>query len=314
MKAPSLRTRLKAYLSLREALGMPIQSKSILEKFVRYLERNCHGEAIRTCIVLDWVYSDAEGIPAQYARFCLARSFLIYLRASLPDTEIPDTNLIATPRRSKPYVFSDHELIDLLREAGQLDSDSTLYPYSLQILLGLMSCTGLRPGEARNLTISDLDLDGATPRLLIRCAKFHKTRWVPLHESAADQLRHYLRWRLNINKARSSQFLFVTKRVQAINRNLLWRTVRDLVNRLEIRPRPGQLRPTPHSLRHTFAVHRLSRWYEEEADVRGLLPGLSIYLGHSNPAASYWYLSETPELMNAASMRFEDYIEKGKAS
>ncbi len=70
-------------------------------------------------------------------------------------------------------------------------------------------------------------------------------------------------------------------------------------------PRPGPARgqasglagPLEHDLRHTFAVTTLLGWYREGADVAGLLPRLSTYLGHSNPANTYWYLTAIPELL-----------------
>lgn len=52
-----------------------------------------------------------------------------------------------------------------------------------------------------------------------------------------------------------------------------------------------------HDLRHTFAVTTLLGWYRSGADVAGLLPRLSTYLGHTNPANTYWYLSAIPELL-----------------
>jgi integrase/recombinase XerD len=60
-------------------------------------------------------------------------------------------------------------------------------------------------------------------------------------------------------------------------------------------------------LRHTFAVHRLTSWYREGADVQKLLPKVSVYLGHDHLAATQIYLSMTPELLAEANARFERY-------
>ena len=65
--------------------------------------------------------------------------------------------------------------------------------------------------------------------------------------------------------------------------------------------------PRLHDLRHTFAVHRLTQWYRQGADVQKLLPRLSVYLGHGSLAATQAYLSMTPELLQQASARFERY-------
>jgi integrase/recombinase XerD len=58
--------------------------------------------------------------------------------------------------------------------------------------------------------------------------------------------------------------------------------------------------PRAHDLRHTFAVNTLLRWYRNGDDVAAKLPLLSTYLGHVDPAATYWYLSAAPELLGLA--------------
>ncbi|MBM4318897.1 MAG: integrase, partial [Deltaproteobacteria bacterium] len=60
----------------------------------------------------------------------------------------------------------------------------------------------------------------------------------------------------------------------------------------------------PYDLRHAFAVHRLTRWYREGADVHALLPWLSAYMGHYDLQGTETYLRATPELLAIASDRF----------
>ena len=57
-----------------------------------------------------------------------------------------------------------------------------------------------------------------------------------------------------------------------------------------------------------MAVHRLTAWYRDGADVQRLLPALSTYLGHANLDGTSIYLSMTPELLRAASARFDRYV------
>ena len=64
-------------------------------------------------------------------------------------------------------------------------------------------------------------------------------------------------------------------------------------------------RATIHRLRHTFAVTTLLDWYRDGQDVQARLPALSTYLGHASPAATYWYLTATPELLTLAAERLE---------
>jgi len=71
----------------------------------------------------------------------------------------------------------------------------------------------------------------------------------------------------------------------------------------------GRYQPRLHDLRHTWAVHRLVAWYQDGADVQRLLPALATYLGHVHIAATQCYLTMTPELLQAASLRFEQYAQ-----
>jgi integrase/recombinase XerD len=69
----------------------------------------------------------------------------------------------------------------------------------------------------------------------------------------------------------------------------------------------ASLQPRMHDLRHSFAVHRLTSWYRQGADVQKLLPHLSVYMGHVHIRHTQVYLSMTPELLQQAGQRFEHY-------
>ena len=64
-------------------------------------------------------------------------------------------------------------------------------------------------------------------------------------------------------------------------------------------------RATIHDLRHTFAVRTLIEWLRAGIDVGAGIPALSTYLGHVNPAGTYWYLQASPELMELAAIRLD---------
>jgi integrase/recombinase XerD len=67
----------------------------------------------------------------------------------------------------------------------------------------------------------------------------------------------------------------------------------------------GRYQPRLHDLRHTFAVHRLTAWYRQGADVQRLIHHLSVYLGHAHLVDTQVYLTMTPELLQQAGTRFE---------
>ena len=70
-----------------------------------------------------------------------------------------------------------------------------------------------------------------------------------------------------------------------------------------LRPLTPRCRPVPMSLRHSFAVATLVSWYREGSDVDARMPLLSTWLGHVDPADTFWYISASPELMAQAAER-----------
>ena len=103
----------------------------------------------------------------------------------------------------------DEEIRRLLRAAIALPAHGGLRPWTYHCLFGLLSVTGLRIGEARNLELQDVDLDAAV--LTIRGTKFGKSRLVPVHGSTRQLLGQYLARRQRCWATRPvSSYVFVS--------------------------------------------------------------------------------------------------------
>jgi integrase len=100
-------------------------------------------------------------------------------------------------------------------------------------------------------------------------------------------------------------FFFRTQRVPKLTPAAVKKTFARIRHRLGWSTEGRTRRPRIHDCRHTFAVRRLLRWYEEGADIAQKIPALSTYLGHAKVTDTYWYLTGVPELMAIASQRFE---------
>ena len=59
-----------------------------------------------------------------------------------------------------------------------------------------------------------------------------------------------------------------------------------------------------------MAVRTLLEWYRCGADVPARLPLLSTWLGHADPASTFWYLHACPELLALAAQRLQDAQEQ----
>ena len=64
----------------------------------------------------------------------------------------------------------------------------------------------------------------------------------------------------------------------------------------------------PHK-RHAFAVRTLLEWYRDDVDVQARLPLLSTYMGHVNPASTFYYLTAAPELLQLVANRLDSTMD-----
>jgi integrase/recombinase XerD len=315
MTADGLDTQLVTYLSLREALGFQMRAeKIILPEFVAYVQAQLNSSPIRAQMALAWACqaSTHRGPSGAARRLRMARGFLRYLQASAPDTEVPGPGLLPTPRRPKPFLFTPTQITALLEVAQASRPRGSLRPHTLSTLIGLLASTGLRVGEAIRLQLEQVKLDLNPPQLHILETKFHKSRIVPLHPSTAERLRHYQAQRARLHCDGLLETFFVSEQGQHLQHRALHDWFARLCQRLAIAPTQGGRAPCLTSFRHTFAVTRMQRWYQQGLDVQALLPHLSVYLGHIHPQESYWYLTAVPELLSAAAHRFETFSPSGR--
>ena len=82
-------------------------------------------------------------------------------------------------------------------------------------------------------------------------------------------------------------------------------TFTKLIGEVGLEGRGTRVRPRPHDLRHAFAVHTLLDWYRAGEDIDRRMPLLSTFLGHTDPASTYWYLEAVPELLELIGRRLE---------
>jgi integrase/recombinase XerD len=314
MSQRSLHLHLDAYLSVRQALGFQMRAeRTLLRDFVGYVESQGDGGPIRAQLAVDWACASStqRGRGGAAQRLSMARGFLAYLRAMLPETEVPHSGLVASVRRPQPYLLTPPQITALIRAAHTMGPRGALWPHTFATFLGVLASTGLRVGEAIRLTVQDVHLDATLPVLHIRETKFHKSRLVPLHPTTVVPLRHYTAVRTTLGYAALSDVFFVSEQGGPLMHGLLRRCFLTVCHTVGLGPTDSGRRPSLRALRHSFAVQRMRRWYREGRDVQGLLPHLSVYLGHVRPQESYWYLTATPELLEAAAERFRGYAAGG---
>lgn len=305
----TLQETLDRYIAWQRTHGTKFESAAgLLYRFSASIDGEIDSDAVTDLQVRRFLEGDGPltryrankyGALANFYRYAIGRGYAS--RSPLPEDEPK------TPSSAPPYIYSHQELrrlfgaIDVCcKSAVQLNADT------FRTLLLLLYGAGLRSGEAFRLTLEDVDLPSAV--VTVRDTKFYKSRLVPVGSHLAHRLRTYAGARVTrpLPEGRASSFL-ANLDGTPVNK----RTVLGAFERLRlatgIHGREGTQSPRLHSFRHSFAVHRLTAWYRQGADVQKLLPALSTYLGHTSLSGTQVYLSMTPELLQQASLRFERY-------
>jgi len=296
----SLQQGAEDYLALRRSLGFKLKRPCrFIRDFVTWLERS--GESrITIRLALEWATQPQHLQRAEWAaRLSAIRGFARYWSGIDTATEVPPDGLLPfRARRATPYLYPNGEIEGLLQAARCMPAQFELQPATYYCLLGLLAVSGLRISEA--LKLERRDIDWTEGLLTIRGTKFGKSRLVPLHPTKKQVLAEYDARRDRLFPAHPAAAFFPSKTGTYLDFGQVRRVFYRLSRQIGIRGTLASHGPRLHDLRHRFAVESLLRWYRAGEDVKQRLPILSTYLGHSHPTDTYWYLSNTPELMAAA--------------
>jgi integrase len=294
------------YLRLRRALGYKLERHGrLLPQLVAYLEA-AGASTVKRELAISWARLPS-GAHSRYwaARLAIARGFAAYLQTLDASTEVPPTGVFAARYlRPTPYLWSGEDIRRVLEAARGLRPP--LRAASYEALFGLLAVTGMRVGEAVALGIDDVELDSGVIAIRERTAKLERARLVPLHATTVAALKRYASARRRLCPRSRANTFFVSAAGTRIDRSTVSKTLRGITTALGLRTE--SIHPRAHDLRHSFAVSTLIAWQRAGARVDEQIAALSTYLGHASPADTYWYLTATPELMEAAARRLDQHL------
>jgi integrase len=312
----SLSEVIDAYVAMKTSLGMGFASaRRLLSQFSREIGNPTIGEVqveavaafLRGRGALNATWGLKYRILSGFYKFAISRGHV--------DSSPLPANVPKLPPQQSPYVYSIDELRRLLEATSVVHVKSTpLQAPMYRMLLILLYGSGLRIGEALNLTLRDIDV---IERIItVRDTKFFKTRLVPIGPKLAGQLAVYIQRRRQLPlPSGDDSRLFTTK----TGRGWPYPHVITLFQKVRraagIGSATGECRPPRiHDIRHTAAVHRVIAWYRTDRDVQRLLPRLATYLGHIDIKSTQRYLHMTTDLLQEASQRFAEYAPSENAS
>ena len=185
----ALRDVAEDYLRMRRALGYKLEIQGLLlDGSVSYLE---DIDAVTVTIenAVAWATLPAGADPSYWAgRLSVARQFARHLQTLDPACEVPPPQLLPyRSRRAIPYLYAPEEITALLDAAGKLGPP--LLAANYQTLIGLLSVTGLRLGEALRLDRVDVDQRHQLLRVLDSKFGICRFRHMPNYVARRTMLR-----------------------------------------------------------------------------------------------------------------------------
>ena len=185
--------------------------------------------------------------------------------------ESPVTAEIHVDRGEKklPQILTGKEIELLLAQPSATDSKGIRDKAMLEV----MYATGIRVTELIDLNVEDVNLELG----IIKCNSARKARAIPLYPAALRALTAYLREvRMLMIADPQEKALFVNVGGSRMSRQGFWKLLKYYQSKANI-----EKDITPHTLRHSFAVHLL----ENGAD----LGSLQELMGHSDISSTQMY-------------------------
>lgn len=305
----TLRDRLEEYLRMRRLLGFQLNDiERQVGLFCTWLEGQGQAQTFTIDDAVTWARLNPDAHPSWWAtRLSLVRRFAAYLNAAGIDVPIIPKGLLAAKKpRAVPFIYSQDDIDALLTACGSTFANPRVTA-TVRTVIGLLICTGLRISEALNLRVEDIDFDNEV--LVIKAAKSEE-RLVPIHASTIAALTDYLTLPARMDTHPDPHGpIFVTAKGTGyayVSFFSLFKRAREAAG---LTPR-GRARPRLHDLRHTFTTAHMTVAYAHHKDPDRVLSLLATWLGHTDAAHTYWYLTATGELMSLAAGMLETDAER----
>ncbi|MBM3205798.1 integrase [Candidatus Shapirobacteria bacterium] len=227
--------------------------------------------------------------PSRFNAIALAvRGFFSYLVRLEIVSENPLANIESYPKKTfMPFIFSPCQIDELLcaaqKSIRKTCPDLFYKDFAAYMAIMLLSRCGMRLKEP--LRLKCLDYNKHQALIYIEKTKFSKNRLIPVPKAAAKEIENYMNVR-NAFIADDNQFFFAGENKRPLSDKNIYRLFDQSIKNVGIQSQKSSFanmtfgRPTPHSLRHSFAVNTLAAVKQRGRSPQNALPVLSAYLGH----------------------------------
>jgi integrase/recombinase XerD len=219
-----------------------------------------------------WLEKENLSSATVSRRIAALRSFFQYLKQENRVDEDPTEDLKRPKVEKKaPRILSTEEVDRLMAQPDK----KTLKGLRDKAMLELLYATGIRVSELISLEMSDIELR----RGYMVCRRKVRECWIPFGDSAKKALGMYFKHAREVFlKGKESSLVFTNCSGGAMSRQGFWKILKKYAADAGI---SGEI--TPHTLRHSFAIHLL----QNGADLKNV----QEMLGHSDISTTAMYTS-----------------------
>jgi integrase/recombinase XerD len=196
-----------------------------------------------------------------------------------------------------PFVFSPaqiDQLLEALCRRVRRNEKHFLMDLGVYLAVLLLARCGMRISEPLMAMKHHYRKDDGT--LYIERTKFKKQRLIPLPKAVMIDMDNYLSVRKSFHPHDQNPFLLAGKNHRPLGRTWIEHVFQQNLKKIGLHQRRRVMgnmnftQPTPHGLRHSFAVNTLIRIKERGESAQSALPVLAAYMGHSEYKYTSVYL------------------------
>ena len=295
------KTQLENYFSYRQSRGFAIKTSfAYLIKYDRYLrDKKPVEEYLPPSFFLQMRADFTIEARSVNNLIISIRSFFKYLVRQgdyqinpLQDIPLLKANAIV------PFVFSTKETDQILKDLWnriRTEEQYFMKDFSCYLIILLLARCGLRISEPLRMKLQNYR--PFEKSIYIEKTKFKKDRLIPVPRSVAIEIENYMSVRDTLLPSdKQSPIMFVNNKGMPLSDNKVRKVFHLAVSNIGL-AQPRKIihntnfnAPTPHSLRHSYAVNTLKNIKERGGCPQNALPILATYLGHSSYRDTAVYL------------------------
>ena len=304
-----LAPKLDAFFAYRQDLGYSLKTlRSQLFSLDRYLkEKNADWKDLQPGFFLEMRSNLPNEARSVNRILTTTRKFFQFLirQGCLDENPLRDIPVLKE-NTVVPFVFSPEQTEQLLGNISKKIRKTKvrfLNDFALYTAVLLLARCGMRISEPLRLQNHHYRRDERT--LYIERTKFNKDRLIPIPKDVVTQIENYLSVRKSLLQYDYSPFLLVRTDQKPLTdwqvRKLFHKAMKEigLEQPRRVIGNVNFSQPTPHSLRHSFAINTLLQIKKRKGSLQYALPVLATYMGHS----IYWYTAIYLRVVDAISRK-----------